>query len=102
MLTGMFAKYLDSTFKQGLAKTYDGWRDDDLAFVSHWGFELSKIKIPVLLMHGKQDDFVPFAHGKWLAENIPNAEARLFDDDGHLSLFENRIEEIHSWLLQCF
>jgi pimeloyl-ACP methyl ester carboxylesterase len=42
------------------------------------------------LLHGRQDMFVPFGHGEWLAAHIPGVEARLLDDDGHLTLLQNR------------
>jgi hypothetical protein len=29
---------------------------------------------------------VPVAHGEWLAAHVAGAKARLFDDEGHLSL----------------
>ena len=82
----------------GLAPGGQGWWDDSVAHASHWGFELSAISVPVLLMHGRQDQFVPFGHGQWLAEHIPGVEARLFDHDGHLTLLTNRIPEVHAWL----
>ena len=82
----------------GLAPGGQGWWDDSVAHASRWGFELSAISVPVLLMHGRQDQFVPFGHGQWLAEHIPGVEARLFDHDGHLTLLTNRIPEVHAWL----
>ena len=66
--------------------------------VRQWGFDLADITIPVLLPHGRQDMFVPFGHGEWLAAHIPDVEARLLDDDGHLTLLQNRVPEMHAWL----
>ena len=99
-LTGEIAEYLVYTGREGLAPGSQGWWDDGMAHSSPWGFELSAIRVPVLLMHGRQDQFVPFGHGKWLAARIPGVEARLLDGDGHLTLEANRIGEVHAWLAQ--
>lgn len=48
---------------------------------------------PYAAWQGAHDKMVPFTHGEWLAATIPGAHARLFDDEGHLSLVA-RIEEI--------
>ena len=99
VLTEEAADYLFRNICEGIKERRDGWIDDDIAFMTPWGFELSKINIPVLLMHGEQDFFVPFSHGRWLASNIHNVEARLSADNGHLSLALGRIPDVHAWLL---
>jgi pimeloyl-ACP methyl ester carboxylesterase len=100
VLTGEFAGYLAWMGHEGLAPGVQGWWDDGEAFGRPWGFELSAIEVPVLLMHGRQDQFVPFGHGRWLAERIPGVDARLLDDDGHLTLLTERIGEVHAWLAE--
>jgi pimeloyl-ACP methyl ester carboxylesterase len=98
-LTGELAEHLLDSAAQGLAGGVDGWLDDDVAFVAPWGFELAEIGRPVLLVHGRDDRFVPASHGDWLAERIPGVEARITDDDGHLTLMERRVHDVHAWLL---
>lgn len=99
-LTPAFAQFLHEATQLGLAPGADGWWDDDVAFAEPWGFELEQIRTPVLLLHGRQDRFVPFTHGEWLAHHIPGVEARLLDEDGHLTLTENHLEDVHKWLLE--
>ncbi len=98
--TGEFAAGLLEHMRAGLEPGVDGWLDDDRAFAAPWGFDLGAIRVPVLLWHGEQDKFVPFAHGVWLAERIPGVDARLTAEDGHLTLFQRRIPEVHAWLLE--
>jgi pimeloyl-ACP methyl ester carboxylesterase len=102
VLKDSLAEYLLWSGQEGLAPGSQGWWDDGVADASPWGFELSAISVPVLLMHGRQDQFVPFGHGQWLAARIPGVEARLLDHDGHLTLFVNRIGEVHAWLAGHF
>jgi pimeloyl-ACP methyl ester carboxylesterase len=99
-LTPSLTEFLYEATQLGLAPCADGWWDDDVAFAEPWGFELEQIRTPVLLLHGRQDRFVPFTHGEWLAGHIPGVEARLLDRDGHLTLLENHLEGVHEWLLQ--
>lgn len=98
-LTPALAAYLCEVYKVGLAPGVDGWCDDYMAIEKPWGFEIDQIRMPLLVLHGRQDRFVPFAHGEWLAAHVPDAEAWLSDEDGHLTL-ANRIENVHQWLLE--
>jgi pimeloyl-ACP methyl ester carboxylesterase len=98
-LTPELAQYLVITTREGLAPGADGWWDDNVAELGAWGFELDTIRTPVLLLHGRQDRFVPFSHGEWLARHIPGVQAELSDEDGHLSLL-GRIDRVFDWLLE--
>jgi len=100
VFTPQLAEYFVRSAAAGLAPGAEGWWEDSVAHLGPWGFELSDIAMPVLLMHGRKDRFVPFGHGAWLAAHIPGVEARLTEDDGHLTLTTLHLGEVHDWLLQ--
>jgi pimeloyl-ACP methyl ester carboxylesterase len=102
VLTGEFAEYLAESTRRAIGERLDGWIDDDFVFVNPWGFELDEIRVPVQLLHGAQDRFVPIAHGEWLAERIPGVDAHLSAGDGHLTIQLARIGDVHAWLLEHF
>jgi pimeloyl-ACP methyl ester carboxylesterase len=99
-LTPEVAEHLILSARSGLAPGSDGWWDDELAFLAPWGFELGDIRTPALLYHGRQDRFVPFVQGEWLARHIPGVRAQLTDDDGHLTLTVRYLDAIHDWLVE--
>jgi pimeloyl-ACP methyl ester carboxylesterase len=86
VLTDRFGADMAESFHEALRVSVDGWFDDDLAFVKPWGFALDEISIPVSLWQGDVDLMVPFAHGQWLAGQIPSVSAHLRPGDGHLSV----------------
>jgi pimeloyl-ACP methyl ester carboxylesterase len=100
VVSGGLAEFMLRHMQTGLEHGHDGWLDDDIAFVWPWGFELPAIRVPVLHWHGVQDRFVPVGHADWLAANISGVESRITPEDGHLTLFERRIPEVHAWLLE--
>jgi pimeloyl-ACP methyl ester carboxylesterase len=97
-LTGELAEYLAFTGHEGLAPGSEGWWEDAEAQAGPWGFDIADISVPVMVMHGRQDKFVPVGHGEWLAAHVPGVDARILDNDGHLTLLEHRIPEVHAWL----
>jgi pimeloyl-ACP methyl ester carboxylesterase len=86
VLTDEFGEDMVANFAEGLRTGVDGWVDDDLAFVSSWGFTLNEIATPTFVWQGSEDLMVPLAHGQWLAEHIPGATPHLQQGEGHLSL----------------
>ena len=51
--------------------------------------KLKMINTPILIMHGKKDDIVPFSMGKELFEKANNPKHSYFtpDDDDHMMEF---------------
>ena len=69
---------------RGAGHGVGGWVDDIIAITKPWGFDLSKIPVPVLITHGAEDMSAPLAHGIWLAEHIPNSTIQINKAGGHL------------------
>lgn len=86
VLTDEFGEDLAASFREALRTSVDGWLDDDLAFTRAWGFGFDEIAVPTFLWQGSADLMVPFAHGQWLAEQIPGVTAHLQEGEGHLSI----------------
>ena len=42
---------------------------------------------------------VPPAHGRWLASHLTGADVHISPADGHLTLTEVHLGEIHDWLV---
>ncbi|MEU4237269.1 alpha/beta hydrolase [Actinoplanes sp. NPDC026619] len=72
--------------------------DDDLSYVTPWGFAPSTITARTLLAHGTADRIVPPAHSSWLAAQIPGAALRLSDGAGHLSILPQAAIPALEWL----
>ena len=86
VIMGEFGEDLANQIHEGLRISVDGWLDDDLAFAQPWGFELSEIEVPTMIWQGEEDLMVPFAHGRWLASQLPDAHVHLESGEGHLSV----------------
>jgi len=100
VLTGRTAEYLLTSMHDALKNGTDGWRDDDLAFVRPWGFELERLAVPVSVWQGGQDLMVPQHHAPWLAERIPSAELHLLPEEGHLTMSVTRIGTLFDWVAE--
>jgi pimeloyl-ACP methyl ester carboxylesterase len=99
-LTGEFAAFMLEETIAGLRPGVEGWVDDDYAFLAPWGFDVRRIAADVLVWQGDQDLMVPAGHGHWLRAHVAGAAGGLFRGEGHLTLFINRIGDVHEWLRQ--
>ena len=64
----------------------DGLIDDDVAFVTPWGFSVSSVAAPALFVQGALDRVVPRTHATWQAASAPGSELWVRPRDGHISV----------------
>ncbi len=101
LLTEVDREALDSEYSEWLAAMMRrsgqqgvlGAREDGLAAVNPWGFDVAEITVPVTLWYGTDDAMVPPRHGDWLAAHVPGAVVHRCDGEGHVSLLR-RLPEL--------
>jgi pimeloyl-ACP methyl ester carboxylesterase len=99
VITGEFADEIAAQCRAAVRQGIAGWRDDDLAFATDWGFSLDALAGRAAVWQGDQDLMVPFAHGQWLAAHIPGARVHLEPGAGHLTMTVTAIDHILDDLL---
>jgi pimeloyl-ACP methyl ester carboxylesterase len=97
--TGDVAQWLTQMMHRAGTQGVVGVRDDGLAIAAPWGFDVAGISVPTAIWAAGQDAMVPYAHGAWLAANVPGAVAHLLDDAGHITLL-NDLEDVLRELLE--
>ena len=93
-LEGPVADEYATATRKGLAVSFDGWIDDDIAFVQPWGFDLGAITTPVMIWQGDDDFMVPHAHSYWLEKHIPTGKLNFVPGHGHVSLIADYKGEV--------
>ncbi len=99
-LTDELAVHLTENLRLGLEQGVEGWHDESVATYEPWGFDPAAIDVPTQVWHGEQDRFVPAAHGRWLAERIPAADAHISAEHGHVSLISMSVPRVHAWMAE--
>lgn len=72
--------------------------DEMRLYLRDWDFELSRIRVPVVMHHGREDRNAPVAMARALAAAIPGAQLTEYPDEAHLSTLCNRFESVAGWL----
>ncbi len=85
-----FLHMMREAMKQGIR----GAHYESLLSITDWGFRLQEIKIPIQIWHGDADQNIPVEMARFAAKAIPNCEAKIHPNEGHLSLFKKHVEEI--------
>lgn len=98
-IDGPVGDYLYSSVLTAFESGVAGWRDDDVAFLKGWGFEVGHVAVPVLVVQGTEDRMVPIDHGRWIAERLSSGEFWELAGEGHISAWV-KAPEIVAWLRQ--
>ncbi len=53
---------------------------------------LAQLQMPILVIHGTEDQLLPVANGRMIAELVPGARLEIFDGVGHLFFWERPAE----------
>jgi pimeloyl-ACP methyl ester carboxylesterase len=81
----VFAATMHEALRQGTSG--GGW--DNVSWLGDWDIDLGAVRCPALLWYGDDDRFAPPAHGRYLAENLPNAQLVMREGEGHLGIYEH-------------
>jgi pimeloyl-ACP methyl ester carboxylesterase len=73
----------DLAFESGI----DGWMLDERSIVVPYGFDVTSITKPLMLITGDKDVNVDMSCSVWLNENIPSSELRVYQGMGHSRVF---------------
>ena len=65
-------KYLQTAFFP-MEQVEEGEQNDFKQFMSSWSANLGAIQCPTLIIHGTEDELIPFAEATYMQQQIPNA-----------------------------
>jgi pimeloyl-ACP methyl ester carboxylesterase len=86
-------------FRAMFAQGLEGFTDDRLADRPGWvSFDVTAIRCPVTVLHGRADRIVNVIHAYHTAELIPGAELQVFDALGHFSITTKVVPAISNLL----
>lgn len=94
-LSGRWASIGRQAQAAAAAGSNDGEIDDDLAFVSPWGIDLTQICAEVDLYQGLEDRIIPAHHVDLLASMVPGAKIHKIQNSGHVAI----LDELLPWML---
>lgn len=60
--------------------------------------DLSRITQPVLVVNGDNDRMVPTENSIDMARRFPNAELLIYEDSGHMSIFQHHADFVEKAL----
>jgi len=87
-----------AAFREAFRQGADAYVEDHLICAGPWSDLLPRLARPTRIWQGDDDNNVPDAATRWMADRIPGAELRLLTDAGH-GLTDDIWPEAFGWLL---
>ena len=103
-------RLLTATYAEAVREGSGGWIDDAVALRSPWCVDFARVRCPVLLWHGEDDQFSPVEHTRWLAARLRAHRSGRAKDDivvrieqkaAHFAAFEV-FTEVLAWLVEPY
>ena len=85
---------LNQAIREAMRQGAKGAEWDLRLYVRDWDFRLDEIRMPLKLFHGEQDMNVPIALVRKMTAQLPTAQLITFENEAHLSTFNNHLDEI--------
>lgn len=85
---------LNQSIGEAMRQGTKGAEWDLRLYVREWGFRLDEIRMPLKLFHGEQDMNAPIALVRKMTAQLPTAQLITFENEAHLSTFNNHLDEI--------
>lgn len=80
-----FGPLLTKTVRESLRQGQAGWARDNIVRMGPWAFDPGRIHCPTTVWFGEQDTWQA---GKWVADQVADAELHVLPERGHLAIFE--------------
>ncbi|WP_462321505.1 alpha/beta fold hydrolase [Halochromatium sp.] len=77
---------LNRTIADAMRNGAPGARRDLHLYMHDWDIPFEQIVLPISIWHGQADGTVPIEHGRWYAEQLPNASLTELPGEGHYSV----------------
>ena len=89
-----FTEAFLNTLRESFRTGHKGAKQEARIYKKEWGFDLSDISHKIYLFHGEQDLNVKNESVKYIVQQLHDCEIIFYPQEGHMSLINNRIDEI--------
>ena len=85
-MVNLFAESMKTRDASTIARIQQGYLKSPLAIEN----DIKKIKVPTLIIHGREDEVVPVEEAEFMHRQIPNSQIAIIPFSGHAALLERK------------